>query len=349
MRRDLMFDVRAANDSDIVKLIERGITAHRIVLLYLPDRPPPLTQTAANDRAAPQATNTPPAPKPPPGLTQTPQQKADAEVAAMGRIARVEAALLASAKYMGPELAKTFTALFTAENLAILAGFLVAGALANTNPVTGAIFDGAMLAFVYYQAGRAGIHALSLMVSATIDAIGATSAAALDKAGADYARAFVGLGGAVFMAWLARRMIREKGGGAQPKEPAPPEPPPRSNAQSGQPTRRPAAEKPIEWPPNDGFDGPPVAKQLDVGTRIDRYGLEGGKFVSPEGTPAGMRSLAPGTLEKPYNIYEVTKPIVVEAGKAAPWFGEVGGGTQYLLPMKVGDAVAQGLLKRVGP
>ena len=62
-----------------------------------------------------------------------------------------------------------------------------------------------------------------------------------------------------------------------------------------------------------------------------------------------MRSLAPGTTSKPYNIYEVTSPIQVQSGKAAPWFGQVGQGTQYELPMSVSDAIAKGYIKRVGP
>jgi Tuberculosis necrotizing toxin len=103
------------------------------------------------------------------------------------------------------------------------------------------------------------------------------------------------------------------------------------------------------WPPNRGFQGAPIAEKLGVGTRIDRYGYEGGTFLSPEGTPTWMRSLAPGTTAKPYNIYEVTRPIEVQSGRAAPWFGQVGQGTQYELPMSVTDAIAKGHIKRVGP
>lgn len=103
------------------------------------------------------------------------------------------------------------------------------------------------------------------------------------------------------------------------------------------------------WPPNRGFQGTPVTEKLAAGTRIDRYGYEGGTFLSPEGTPDWMRSLAPGTTAKPYNIYEVAQPIEVQSGKAAPWFNQVGGGVQYELPMSVSDALAAGSLRRVGP
>jgi hypothetical protein len=94
---------------------------------------------------------------------------------------------------------------------------------------------------------------------------------------------------------------------------------------------------------------PATAETLSVGTRIDRYGYEAGTFLSPEGTPTWMRSLAPGTTSKPYGVYEVSKPVTVQSGKVAPWFGQPGQGTQYELPMSVGDAIAKDYLKRVGP
>jgi len=105
---------------------------------------------------------------------------------------------------------------------------------------------------------------------------------------------------------------------------------------------------PIAWPPDDGFEGPAVRETLPIGMQIDRYGFEGGTFLSPKGTPIEMRSLAPGTTAKPYNIYEVTKPIAVLSGKTAPWFGQPGGGIQYELPMPVTEAISEGYLKRMG-
>ncbi len=105
----------------------------------------------------------------------------------------------------------------------------------------------------------------------------------------------------------------------------------------------------IVWPPNRGFAGTPTTETLTPGMRVDRYGYDAGTFVAPEGTPIPARSLAPGTIDKPYNIYEVVKPIDAEAGPAAPWFGEPGGGIQYELPTSVKDAIANGSLRRVGP
>ncbi|MEC3907481.1 TNT domain-containing protein [Tamlana sp. 2201CG12-4] len=84
----------------------------------------------------------------------------------------------------------------------------------------------------------------------------------------------------------------------------------------------------IKWPPNNGFKGAIQNINLPVGLRIDRYGKPTGKFTSPTGTPRGQRTLAPGTTEE-LSSYRVIQPIPAKAGEVAPWFDEVGGGTQY--------------------
>ena len=45
--------------------------------------------------------------------------------------------------------------------------------------------------------------------------------------------------------------------------------------------------------------------------------------------PASARSLAPGAELKPLNSFEVLKPFEVDAGRAAPWFNQPGGGLQF--------------------
>jgi len=102
------------------------------------------------------------------------------------------------------------------------------------------------------------------------------------------------------------------------------------------------------WPPNRGFDGEPVTTTLQPGTRIDRYGYDGGTFVSPEGTPYSQRALAPGTESKPYTVFEVAKPVEVQGGKIAPWYGEEGGGIQYEFSESISELLEQGILKKVG-
>jgi hypothetical protein len=105
----------------------------------------------------------------------------------------------------------------------------------------------------------------------------------------------------------------------------------------------------IRWPPNDGFLGKPERVTLQPGTLIDRYGYESGRFVSPQGVPIQMRSLAPGTENKPYNIYEVIKPIEGLRGTTNPWFDQVGGGIQYKLDMTIQELLAGGFIRRTGP
>ena len=87
------------------------------------------------------------------------------------------------------------------------------------------------------------------------------------------------------------------------------------------------------WPPNRGFDGNPTKVTLEPGTLIDRYGYDGGTFVSPKGISYTERSLPIGTD--------------VQAGKIAPWFGENGGGIQYEFSQKISDLLEQGILRKV--
>ena len=42
---------------------------------------------------------------------------------------------------------------------------------------------------------------------------------------------------------------------------------------------------------------------------------------------------------------EVLKPISVQAGTAMPWYGQPGGGTQFVLPNSIGNLIADGSLK----
>lgn len=85
------------------------------------------------------------------------------------------------------------------------------------------------------------------------------------------------------------------------------------------------------YPPNHGFDGPISVTRLKEGTVIDRYGMNpNGEYFSPGGTPKGARALPPNT--KGYGQYVVTKDggLNVYSGRATPWFGELGGGMQYM-------------------
>lgn len=97
------------------------------------------------------------------------------------------------------------------------------------------------------------------------------------------------------------------------------------------------------YPPDSGFlfiDGQPTArpKDLPVGTRLDRFGATSGKYLSPVGVPYSKRAIPPsnlnsygGTPQSDYHVYCVQQAFRVDAGPAAPWFGQPGLGEQYVL------------------
>jgi len=101
------------------------------------------------------------------------------------------------------------------------------------------------------------------------------------------------------------------------------------------------------WPPNRGFEGNPTTTILEP-IFVDRYGYDGGTFVSPKGTPYTERALPTGTDMKPYTVFEGVKPVEVQVGKIAPWFGEKGGGIQYEFNQKISDLIEQEILRKVG-
>ncbi len=99
------------------------------------------------------------------------------------------------------------------------------------------------------------------------------------------------------------------------------------------------------YPPNNGFLGEPTPEVLPPGTDVGRFGDPGGSFFAPAGTEPQLLSLPPGTIDLPYTTYTVIRPLPVYSGPAAPWFGQPGGGAQYLSPNSVGWLVEQGYLK----
>jgi RHS repeat-associated protein len=104
------------------------------------------------------------------------------------------------------------------------------------------------------------------------------------------------------------------------------------------------------WPPGRGFlNEESERKYLMPGDIVDRYGYEGGTFVSPKGVPYPMRALPPGTNQKPYHTYRVAKPFEVQSGQIAPAFGEPGMGTQHELPISVAQLLRHGFLEEVPP
>jgi hypothetical protein len=273
-----------------------------------------------------------------------------AAFAGMSPEQRIRLLLERTPKALGPDLARAFRSLVTAEALAgIAAAFAVL--LAAQFVGVGEIADAALAWWAYSQAGFAGLAGLYKALRAVVAAVRATSEAEFDQAVQKFAEGLTLVGVSLLTAVVTRAARRRSGGAEGGADNAPPftrsKPDPTPQRGDIAPAKPPP--DPIVWPPNRGFAGDPVAEALPAGTRLDRYGYEGGTFLSPEGTPVEARSLAPGTTDKPYNVYEVEQPITVQSGQAAPWFGQPGGGTQYELPMPVSDAIAQGYLKRVGP
>jgi hypothetical protein len=86
---------------------------------------------------------------------------------------------------------------------------------------------------------------------------------------------------------------------------------------------------------------------LATGTRVDRYGPDGGRYTSPTGTPFAQRALAPGSDKLKLHTYEVVRPVVVRSGTVAPAFGQPGGGTQHFMGQSVRDLVRSGHLRPI--
>jgi hypothetical protein len=136
------------------------------------------------------------------------------------------------------------------------------------------------------------------------------------------------------------------------------------------------ATSPAHWryPDHDGFATVPRGgkmvpdrhtETLLPGQRIDRFGPENGRFLSPDGTPFEDRALPPDSLTaRPgdpvphgYHRYQVVRPFQVSSGPVAPAFAQPGGGVQHYLDpslyppgadRNVEWLVKNGFLKRVG-
>jgi Tuberculosis necrotizing toxin len=123
------------------------------------------------------------------------------------------------------------------------------------------------------------------------------------------------------------------------------------------------------YPPDNGFvikpDGQPeeTTATLRPGQDIDRYGSEFGGFLAPAGLGYAYRSIPPTNLHSTpaascnYHDYAVLRAFDVDAGPAAPWFGQLGSGLQYQLdatlvpgapaPLNVMWLVNNGYLERL--
>ncbi len=110
------------------------------------------------------------------------------------------------------------------------------------------------------------------------------------------------------------------------------------------------------YPPQGGYQltplGLPVVGPFTLveGQLIDRFGSEGGTYLSPAGTPYAARGIPPESLNpfpggEPCNYYRyrVLKPFSVSSGPIAPALGQPGFGLQYVLS----NTLFQGVTERV--
>jgi hypothetical protein len=89
------------------------------------------------------------------------------------------------------------------------------------------------------------------------------------------------------------------------------------------------------WPPNRGFITA-TKTTLKLAQRLTATVVGPMQMVStivvrlyPLRDFHSRRALQQNTLNKPYSVYEVVKPLPVDSGPAIPWFGQPGRGTQY--------------------
>jgi hypothetical protein len=101
----------------------------------------------------------------------------------------------------------------------------------------------------------------------------------------------------------------------------------------------------INWPPADGFAGAPLPIVLPPGMLLDRFGSPYGRFFSPRNAAYDARALPYDCVQLPYTTYRVKEPLLVWTGRAAPWFDEPGGATQFETDATAAQLVADGTLE----
>lgn len=92
------------------------------------------------------------------------------------------------------------------------------------------------------------------------------------------------------------------------------------------------------WPGQNGdpnvdgfFNGEFQKVVLQPGEKLDRFGHDYGYYFGKIGESKEMRSMSPNSDFENYHQYEVLSELPVLKGKIAPWFEQIGGGTQSRL------------------
>ncbi|MGQ0623608.1 MAG: TNT domain-containing protein [Sporichthyaceae bacterium] len=107
-----------------------------------------------------------------------------------------------------------------------------------------------------------------------------------------------------------------------------------------------AAERAVQRGSGTPTPGPAEFAPGDV---IDRFGPDTGRFAHPAGTPFPQRSLPPSLIGAPYHRYEVLADLGagIMEGPVTPWFGQPGGGTQFVFPRPIRWYLDNGLLREL--
>lgn len=103
----------------------------------------------------------------------------------------------------------------------------------------------------------------------------------------------------------------------------------------------------LRWPDDDGFAAAPAPLVLPPGMLLDRFGSAEGRFFSPKGAGYSARALPYDCALEAYTAYRVKAPLVAWTGRAAPWFDEKGGATQFETDASAAQLVADGTLEPV--
>lgn len=103
----------------------------------------------------------------------------------------------------------------------------------------------------------------------------------------------------------------------------------------------------LRWPPNDGAAGTITPVVLPPGMILDRFGCEGGNYLSPRGAAFTARALPYVCATSPYFTYRVARPLLAWTAKAAPWFDQKGGATQFQTDASVAQLLADGVIEKL--
>ncbi|MGI8308619.1 TNT domain-containing protein [Saccharopolyspora hattusasensis] len=99
-------------------------------------------------------------------------------------------------------------------------------------------------------------------------------------------------------------------------------------------------------PPLDAYDDKFLV-DLRAGDEVDRFGDPAGNTVFVAGTTLPQRSALPQQPAGEYRRYRIVTALRAVSGVAKPDFGQVGGGTAFVLPADVQSLVAEGVLAEV--